>query len=62
MTTTQELQVCRNAAPHLRGIPASQNAYSIDCLETALALEEITARFGADEIARCNSMETSAFA
>ena len=58
-TTAQELQIRRAAARHLRGIPARQNAASIDHLETLLQLEELHASVGADELARWDSMEES---
>jgi hypothetical protein len=44
LTLSQELAVRRNAAKHLRGIPARQNAASIDLLETKLLLAEIESR------------------
>ena len=60
MTKQQELAVRRNAARHLRGIPARQNAAQIDLLETQVLLEEIHARVGADEVARCEAMAAAA--
>jgi hypothetical protein len=62
VTTTKELQVRRAAARHLTGIPARQNAAAIDHLETVLALEELHARVGAEEIARWERMDGSVFA
>lgn len=59
MNKQQELQVRRQAAQHLRGIPASQNRYSIDLLETQIAHEELVARVGDDELARWDAMEPS---
>lgn len=59
MTKQQELQVRRQAAKHLRGIPARQNAAQIDLLETQIAYEELVARVGADELARWDAMEPS---
>jgi hypothetical protein len=44
LTLSQEMAVRRNAAKHLRGIPARQNAASIDLLETKLLLAEIESR------------------
>ena len=44
LTTAQQLQVRRSAARHLRGIPACQNAATIELLETQLLLEEIESR------------------
>ena len=58
MTKQQELQVRRQAAANLRGIPASQNAAAIDLLETQIYAQELAARFG-DEIARCDAMEAA---
>jgi hypothetical protein len=49
LTTAQELAVRRAAAKHLRGIPARQNAASIDLLETQLLLAEIESRSTAEE-------------
>jgi hypothetical protein len=62
MTTSQELQVRRAAARHLSGIPARQNAASIDHLETQLLLEQLHAEVGEEEIARWERMEWSVFA
>lgn len=59
MTKQQELQVRRQAAKHLRGISARQNAAQIDLLETQIAHEELVSRVGADELARWDSMEPS---
>ena len=59
MTKQQELQVRRQAAKHLRGITARQNAAQIDLLETQIAYEELVARVGADELARWDAMEPS---
>lgn len=52
----QELQVRRQAQKHLSGIPARQNAATIELLETLVLHEEIVARIGADEIERCNAL------
>jgi hypothetical protein len=60
LTTSQELQVRRNAARHLSGIPARQNANRIDMLETRLVMERLEAEFGVEEIARWERMEESA--
>jgi hypothetical protein len=59
-TTAQELQVRRNAAGHLSGVPARQNANRIEMLETWLVLERLEAEFGAEEIARWERMEECA--
>ena len=56
LTLSQQLQVRRNAARHLKGIPARQNAAQIELLESQIAYEDFVARFGADEVARCNAL------
>jgi hypothetical protein len=56
MEKTRELQVRQAAAPHLSGIPARQNAASIELLLTQIAYEEMLSRFGADEIDRCDRL------
>lgn len=59
MTKQRELQVRQAAARHLTGIPAMQNASAIENLRTEIAYEEIVARFGQEEIARCNFIADS---
>lgn len=59
LTTAQQLQVRRAAARHLSGIPARQNAASIDLLETQLLLDEIKARSTPEERARWDAEEVS---
>ena len=59
LTISQELAVRRQAAAHLRGVPASQNAFSIDLLETKLLLAEIEARSSDKERALWESQECS---
>ena len=59
LTLSQELAVRRNAAKRLRGIPARQNAASIDLLETKLLLAEIQARSTDAERASWEAQECS---
>ena len=59
LTTTQQLQVRRAAARHLLGIPARQNAATIDILETQLLLEEIESRSTPEERAHWDREEQS---
>jgi len=61
ITTAQQLALCKKWAPNLRGIPARQNAARIDLLETQLALEELHARLGPEELARLDSLEESIY-
>lgn len=59
LSTAQQLQVRRAAARHLRGIPARQNAATIELLETQLLLEEIESRSTPEERARWEREEQS---
>lgn len=59
LTTAQELAVRRNAAKHLRGIPARQNDAAIDLLETKLLLEELHSRHTSEEWASWEAQEPS---
>ena len=59
ITTAQQLALCKKWAPNLRGIPARQNAARIDLLETQLALEELHARLGSEELARFDRQEST---
>jgi hypothetical protein len=61
MTKQQELAVRKSAARHLKGIPARQNAASIDLLETQIYLEKLEAEIGADELARWEALEGSVY-
>lgn len=57
MTKQQELAIRRNAARHLRGTPARQNAAQIDLLETQILLEELHSRETPETWARWDAME-----
>lgn len=59
LTTAQQLQVRRAAARHLSGVPARQNAATIELLETQLLLEDIESRSTPEERARWDREEQS---
>ena len=59
LTTAQELALRKKVAPNLRGIPARQNAASIDMLEIRLLLEELHASIGKEELDRFDRQEST---
>lgn len=56
MNATKEITVRTAAAKHLTGLPARHNALRLAELQDILALEELHARFGEEEVERCNRL------